>query len=159
MRADEGWRPRTVDPWTPTTWVSTSSALDVSGDAVLACFFEMPRSGIGKGYVLSLADGTLRFMTKVGPIQETRVLGSGAFLARYHGGTCEAVRYERDGKAQTSAGNPLFFDVARDLLTRLELCARDDRLRCTRIATAEESAYFAFNIDGQKSWQLVRVDS
>lgn len=131
----------------------------MSGDAVLACFIEMPWSGIG--YVLSLAEGTLRFITKMGPIQETTMLGGGAFLVQYHGyGTCEALRYERDGNPQTAAGNALSFDAARDLAMRVELCAADDRLLCTAIATAEESKYFAFfSTNGPKSWQLVRVDN
>ncbi|MCP3916129.1 MAG: hypothetical protein GY711_11285, partial [bacterium] len=99
MSADEGWKPRPMDPWTPQTWFSTSSRLTVSGDAVLACFSEMPRSGIGYGYVLSLADGTLRFTTQVGPITEVAPFGDGEFLVGYQGyGAFETLRYGRDGR-------------------------------------------------------------
>jgi hypothetical protein len=102
MSADEGWKPRPVDAWTPRTWLSTSRTLDVSGDAVLACFSDMPVSGIGFGYVLSLDDGALRFTTKQGPIHATASLGGGAFLVGYQGyGAFETLRYERDGRTRT----------------------------------------------------------
>ena len=99
MRADEGWRPRPMDPWTPETWFATSRTLTVSEDAVLVCFSEMPRSGIGFGYVASLADGTLRFTTQTGPISKVAAVGGGAFLVGYQGyGAFETLRYDRDGR-------------------------------------------------------------
>jgi hypothetical protein len=97
--ADDGWRPRPVAPWTPETWFTTSRTLTVSGDGVLVCFSEMPRSGIGFGYVASLADGTLRFTTQAGPISEVAAIGGGAFLVGYQGyGAFETLRYDRDGR-------------------------------------------------------------
>lgn len=102
MRADENWRPRPLDPWTPTTWFAASKKLDISGDAVLASFSEMPRSGIGFGYVLSLGDGALRFITQKGPIHELAPLENGAFLVGYQGyGARETLRYTRDGTVAT----------------------------------------------------------
>jgi hypothetical protein len=101
MSADEGWKEHSMDSSAPETWFCTSKTLDISGDAVLACFSEMPRTGIGFGYVLSLDEGALRFATKKGPIQETAALGGGAFLVGYQGyGAFETVRYERDGLTQ-----------------------------------------------------------
>ena len=98
MSADEGWKPRPMDPWSPETWFTTSRTLSFSGDAVLACFSEMPRSGIGFGYVVSLTDGALRFTTKIGPISEVAPLGGGAFSVGYQGyGAFETLRYDRDG--------------------------------------------------------------
>jgi hypothetical protein len=102
MRRADDWHPEPIVPWTPKTWLSVSSRLDVSGDAVLACFSEMPRSGIGCGYVLSVADGTVRFTTTAGPISETAALGDGAFLVGYQGyGAFETLRYDRDGRVET----------------------------------------------------------
>jgi hypothetical protein len=99
MRADEGWKPRPKDSWTPETWFTTSRTLSISGDAVLVCFSEMPRSGIGFGYVLSVTDGTLRFTTKKGPISEVAPVGEGGFLVGYQGyGAFETLRYDRDGR-------------------------------------------------------------
>lgn len=98
IRADEGWKPRPMDPWVPETWFSTPRSLSVSGDTVLACFSDMPRSGIGFGYVVYLTDGTLRFTTRTGPISEVAPVGDGAFLVGYQGyGAFETLRYERDG--------------------------------------------------------------
>lgn len=98
MSANEGWKPRPMDPWMPESWFTTSRTLTVSGDAVLVCYSEMPRSGIGMGYVSSLADGMLRFTTKLGPISQVAALGGGAFLVGYQGyGAFKTRRYERDG--------------------------------------------------------------
>ena len=101
--ADEGWKVRPVDAWQPLTWVSASSRLTVSGDAVLAGFVEMPRSGIGRAYSLSLDDGSIRFTTKTGPLHNVGALGDGAFLVGYQGyGAFETLRYERNGFVQAS---------------------------------------------------------
>lgn len=98
MSHDEGWEARPKEPWKPESWVSTSRTLSVSGDAVLACFTEMPRSGIGFGYVVGLDDGALRYVTRTGPITEVAPAGGGAFLIGYQGyGAFETLRYERDG--------------------------------------------------------------
>ena len=98
MRADKGWKPRPMNPWVPETWFSTSQRLTVSGDAVLVCFNDMPRSGIGFGYVVCLTDGALRFLTQRGPISKVAALGEGAFLVGYQGyGAFETLQYDRDG--------------------------------------------------------------
>jgi hypothetical protein len=97
MSADEGWVPRPIDPWMPVSWLSPSRNLTVSGDAVLACFADMAGSGIGFGYVVSLSDGVLRFMTEQGPISEVAALGEGAFLVGYQGyDSFETLLYGRD---------------------------------------------------------------
>jgi hypothetical protein len=95
----EDSKPDPMDPWMPETWFSTSETLFVSGDAVLACFSEMPSSGIGFGYVVSLTDGALRFTTQMGPISHVAPIDGGAFLVGYVGyGAFETLRYDRDGR-------------------------------------------------------------
>jgi len=122
MRADEGWKPRPMDAWTPETWLSTSRNLGVSGDAVLACFSEMPRSGIGFGYVLSLADGAVRFTTQKGPISEVAPLGGGAFLVGFQGyGAFETLRYERDGRMQSRWQSHGFYVIKNDDVRVVEM--------------------------------------
>jgi hypothetical protein len=99
LSPDEGWKPSPMDPWIPHTWFSTSQTLPVSGDAVLVCFSDMPSSGIGFGYVVSLTDGALRFTTQKGPISEVAPIGEGAFLVGYQGyGAFETLHYDRDGR-------------------------------------------------------------
>ncbi|HSS78553.1 MAG TPA: hypothetical protein VLV54_17640 [Thermoanaerobaculia bacterium] len=91
-------KPRPTDPGAPETWFSPSPDLTVSGDALLACFSNMDRTGIGFGSVVSLTDGALRFTTKSGPISEVAALGEGEFLAGYQGyGAFETLRYDRNG--------------------------------------------------------------
>lgn len=98
MRADEAWVQHPMPAWKPETWVSNLAALPVSGDLLLASFSEMPRSGIGMGYVVSLADGLVRFTTKKGPIDEITPLGNGVFLVGYQGyGAFETLQYGASG--------------------------------------------------------------
>jgi hypothetical protein len=116
MRADEGWKTRPVDSWFPDTWFSTSRTLSVSGDAVLACFNDMPRSGIGLGYVVSLSDGTLRFTTQTGPISEVASAGEGGFLVGYQGyGAFETLHYERDGRVSERWASHGYYLVGDDI--------------------------------------------
>jgi hypothetical protein len=100
--AEEDFIPRPIDrPWMPVSWLCPWRILTVSGDAVLACFGDMAGSGIGFGYIVSLSDGVLRFMTEHGPISEVAALGGGAFLVGYQGySSFETLRYERDGRVQ-----------------------------------------------------------
>jgi len=99
MSAADGWKPRPMAPWMPETWFATSRKLPVSANSALACYTEMPRSGIGHGYAVALADGALRFTTKTGPVSEVAPLGGGAFLVGYQGyGAFETLRYEPDGR-------------------------------------------------------------
>jgi hypothetical protein len=99
MSADDAWRPRPIDPWTPKTWVADSITL--SDDALLICFSDKWGSGIGTGYILAENDGELRFLTQQGPIQEVAPLGKGAFLVGFQGyGAFETLRYEREGQMQ-----------------------------------------------------------
>ena len=85
----------------PTNWVCgylVAGELVVSGDAVLAIYTDMPGTGLSIGYVVSLADGTLRFVTRRGPAHPAAADGSGAFLVGYQGfGECETVRYDAVG--------------------------------------------------------------
>jgi hypothetical protein len=114
MRADEGWKPRPKDAWMPETWVSTSTSLVLSGDAILASFSEMPRSGTGCGYVVSLADGSLQFVTKLGPIHEIAAFGSGEYLVGFQGyGAFETLLYAANGQVQArwpSHGRYVIYD-------------------------------------------------
>jgi hypothetical protein len=106
----------------PRTWLSASDVLDVSGDAVFGCFSDMPASGIGLGYALSLTDGTLRFTTASGPIHSTAALGSGAFLVGYQGyGTFETQHYEPDGQVRTRWASQGHYVIAGGDIRVIEL--------------------------------------
>jgi hypothetical protein len=101
MSRDEGWKPRPMDPWTPRSWVTNPDSVQISDDAVLVRFSDKWGSGIGIGYVLSMDDGELLFLTKQGPIQEVAPLGKGEFLVGFQGyGAFETLRYERNGQIQ-----------------------------------------------------------
>jgi hypothetical protein len=122
MRADKEWRPQAKAPWIPKRWRAKWSALKISGDAILTCFDEMPGSGIGFGYVLSLDDGSLRFTTKTGPISEVAPLGDGSFLVGYQGyGAFETLRYTRDGSVDDHWATHGYYLVAPDDVRVIEM--------------------------------------
>jgi hypothetical protein len=110
------------DPWMPEAWESTSRLLQISGDAVLACFSEMPGTGIGFGYVVSLSDGALRFTTRRGPISEVAALDNGTFLVGYQGyGDFETLRYERDGRVHTRWASHGYYVIEGDEVRVIEM--------------------------------------
>jgi hypothetical protein len=84
------------------TWVCsyyTAGRLTISADAVLVVFANMPRTGIGMGYVAALDGGTVRYCTRRGPLQEVAGLGDGEFLVGYQGyGEIETLRYGARGE-------------------------------------------------------------
>jgi hypothetical protein len=84
-----------------TTWhcsYFTGGTVVSSSGAVLAVFRDMPRSGIGMAYVVSVDDGAFRYSTEMGPIQEVAALDGGEFLAGYEGyGAFSTYRYGADG--------------------------------------------------------------
>lgn len=84
-----------------TTWhcsYFTGGTVVTSTEAVLALFRDMPRSGIGIGYVVSIEDGAFRYTTRMGPIQEVAALENAEFLIGYQGyGAFETRRYRADG--------------------------------------------------------------
>jgi hypothetical protein len=85
----------------PTNWVCgylNAGELIVSGDAVLAIYTDLSGTGVSIGYVVSLADGTLRYVTRRGPVRQAVPYASGTFLVGYEGfGECETVRYDAVG--------------------------------------------------------------
>jgi hypothetical protein len=106
----------------PRTWLSTAETLDISGEVVLACFSNMPVTGIGLGYALSLTDGALRFTTASGPIQSSAALGGGAFLVGYQGyGAFETQHYDRDGRVRTRWASQGHYIIAGDDIRVIEL--------------------------------------
>ncbi len=86
-----------LEPEMRDTWVCSyfmAGRLTISADAVLVVFNNMPRTGIGIGYVAALDRGTVRYCTRRGPIQEVAGLGGGQFLVGYQGyGEFETLRY------------------------------------------------------------------
>jgi hypothetical protein len=122
MRADEDWKPRPKPAWTPQTWVCFADALTVSGDAVLVSFTEMPRSGIGLAYVLSLSDGSLRFTTKLGPIHEKVGCGDGGFLVGYQGyDAFETLHYSPGGDVAMQWPSHGYYVVRQDDVRVIEM--------------------------------------
>lgn len=98
-RASDRWAINKRQP--VTTWHCSyfkGGTVVSSREAVLAVFRDMPRSGIGMGYVVSVDDGGARYTTKMGPIDQVAALEGGEFLVGYQGyGAFETHRYGADG--------------------------------------------------------------
>ena len=87
----------------PQNWICgyiQAGVLTVSGNKLLAVYSDMPRSGIAIGYVVSLIDGTLRYVTNAGPIHEVAA-HRGGFLIGYQGyGAFNTLFYDERGRVQ-----------------------------------------------------------
>ena len=90
---------RPVPPWRPKTWQPNPRApLLVGCDLVVAGYTDMPASGIGVRYGLSLETGEVLWTTSSGPFHEAAVAGSDRMLIGLQGyGAFETQLYERTG--------------------------------------------------------------
>jgi hypothetical protein len=71
-------------PWKPEEWVCGylgSGTIELSGDVLFVHYAEMPRSGVGIGYAVDLADGHVRYTTGTSFHDHVTAMGDGAFLA------------------------------------------------------------------------------
>lgn len=102
VRSMSAWAETPAADWarTPSHWFATSTRIPVSGPLALLCFHEFPRSGIGYGYFVSLADGACVGTTAMGPLGCSTALDDG-FLVGYRGyGHLLTLRYGPDGQVQ-----------------------------------------------------------
>lgn len=81
-----GWEIRPKRPWRPQTWTPVryggSEPLLLSGNRLLASFFEFPSSGIGCSYALDAESGAILWVTDPAPTHTLAIAGKGRF---YHG--------------------------------------------------------------------------
>jgi hypothetical protein len=122
---------------TAMTWVCsyyTAGQLVVSDDAVLVLFRDMPQSGIAVGYVLSLADGALRFTTGCGPIHQIAALRNGEFLVGYQGyGGFLTRHYGRDGTICDNWASHGHYVVSNHDVRVIELRNDSEAMRLVRL--------------------------
>jgi hypothetical protein len=71
------WR-EPVETW-HCSYITTGEVV-VSAGAVLVVYMDVPRSGLGMGYVVSADDGAFRYATEMGPIDQMAALSGGEFL-------------------------------------------------------------------------------
>lgn len=98
--------------WSPTTWLHAADSLTVSGDRALVTLGDMPRSGVGVGFVISSRHGEIVFTTAAGPIDQVAGLDDGRFLVGYEGyGDFDTLRYGRDGRVEDAWASHGFYVV------------------------------------------------
>jgi len=103
-----------------------------SGDMLLAVYADMPRSGIGVGYALSLTTGALSYVTKYGPINNVAAGSAGSFLVGYMGyGIFETISYSRAGNEQNKWASQGYYVLEGDDVRVIEL---DNRRSLPRLA-------------------------
>jgi len=84
-----GWETRPKRAWKPETWEPVryggAEPLLLSGDRLLASFFEFPRSGIGCSYGLDAGSGDLLWATEPAPTHTLAIAGPGRFYQGLQG--------------------------------------------------------------------------
>lgn len=122
MRVTDDWTPRVMKAWKPQTWLLQDASIPISGDRALLTFSEMPRSGIGYGYVVSLDDGEILHTTERGPISKTAAYTRGRFLVGYQGyGDFKTQLYGRDGRVEDEWPSHGFYIVGDDGVRVVEM--------------------------------------
>lgn len=106
-----------------------------SGDMLLAVYADMPLSGIGVGYALSLTTGALSYVTKYGPIDNVAAGSAGSFLVGYMGyGSFETLSYSRAGNEQNKWASQGYYVLEGDDVRVIELENRSiSRSRLARL--------------------------
>ena len=83
------WETQPKRPWRPESWEPSryggSEPLVLSGDRLLASFFEFPRSGIGCCYGLDAESGSLLWVTEPAPTSTLAIAGPGHFYQGIQG--------------------------------------------------------------------------
>ncbi len=84
-----GWETKPKPPWSPRTWeplcYQGAEPLLLSGNRLLASFFEFPRSGIGCTYGLDAESGELLWVTEPAPTHTLAIAGMGRFFQGLQG--------------------------------------------------------------------------
>ncbi|HEX2312170.1 MAG TPA: hypothetical protein VHJ17_00425 [Thermomonospora sp.] len=140
MSAESGWRPVPARPWAPADLLASwSEALLVSGDRVLATFFEVS-SGIGMSFCVDLGTGDHLWQTPPVPIGDLAIAGPGSFLVGVQGyGAFETLLYNGDGAVVLqwpSHGRPLVSSRGRIRMVELD----NDPSRTLRIRRLHRDA-------------------
>jgi hypothetical protein len=89
MGVHTAWESKPKRPWRPETWVPVryggSEPLLLSGDRLLASFFDFPRSGIGCSYGIDPGSGVLLWTTEPAPTHTLAIAGPGRFYQGIQG--------------------------------------------------------------------------
>lgn len=119
----------------PQTWLVSSPALAVGKTSLLASFAEMPRTGIGLAYVLSLNDGSVQYTTRAGPISEVASLADDRFLVGFQGyGAFVTFCYAPDGSVENSWPTHGIYLTGRDDVRVIEMTnVRPSKARVGRL--------------------------
>lgn len=109
----------------PKSWVlctRRTDGLKVSGDIMLAVYTDMPQTGIAIGYAVSLTDGTLRYVTRAGPIDCVEPFSSGSFLVGFQGyGAFATILYDGHGGEQQRWGSQGHYLITGNDIRVIEL--------------------------------------
>lgn len=85
-RADNNWKIEQKKSWSAENWLCLlGDEIIVSKNTVLVNYHEMPRSGIGKTYLLDLNSGKIKWDSKPAPFESVSSIGDVDFLIGHHG--------------------------------------------------------------------------
>lgn len=85
-RADNNWKIEPKKAWPAENWLCLlGNEIIVSKNTILVNYHEMPRSGIGKTYLLDLNSGKIKWDSKPAPFESVSCIGDGTFLIGHQG--------------------------------------------------------------------------
>ena len=112
----------------------TAGRLVASSQAVLAVYVDMPRSGIGMAYVVSLATGEFLYATTMGPLHHAAALDGADFIVGCQGyGAFETLRYDARGRVSDRWESSGHFVVGRDDIRVIEMRNDSGRTHVARL--------------------------
>jgi hypothetical protein len=86
MRADNDWKAKRKRDWSPENWLCLSgNEIIVSNNTILVNYFEMPRSGLGKSYILDRNSGELKWSSEPAPFESISCYDVDKYLIGYQG--------------------------------------------------------------------------
>ncbi|MEM6378205.1 MAG: hypothetical protein AAF705_08325, partial [Bacteroidota bacterium] len=85
-RADNNWKIEPKKAWPAENWLCLrGNEVIISKSTILVNYHEMPRSGIGKSYLLDLNSGRIKWDSKPAPFESVCCVGDGNFLIGHQG--------------------------------------------------------------------------
>lgn len=99
-RADNNWKIEQKKAWSAENWLCLlGNEIIVSKNTILVNYHEMPRSGIGKTYLLDLNSGRIKWDSKPAPFESVSCIGDGKFLIGHQGyGAFDTQLVNSDGE-------------------------------------------------------------
>jgi hypothetical protein len=102
IHADNNWKSETKKEWSPENWLCLyGNEIVVSKTSLIVSYFEMPRSGLGKSYILDLDSGKIKWASEPAPFESISCYDDDMYLIGHQGyGAFETKLVDSSGNLQ-----------------------------------------------------------